>query len=201
MKQVIFFSGPHGSGKTTLIENLISRYDKFQENKYDIDFLKDYPSIKTMNSFERCLIRLYHRYYVQNYSWKEAKKNNDSKITVVSRSVYDSLAYIDTYNNLNKFSDQQYSILKKVMEGVDRYPYTVILNPAPDIIMERLMKRREKGVRKERDTVFKGEDTYEFISKLYESFSKLKKYPNVLYIEDNGEKEIKLIDEWCQNKN
>jgi len=87
MKQVIFFSGPHGSGKTTLIEKLISRHDKFQENKYDIDFLKDYPSIKSMNNFERCLIRLYHRYYVQNYSWKEVEKNKDSKITVVSRSI------------------------------------------------------------------------------------------------------------------
>lgn len=94
MKNLLFCSGPHGSGKTTLISNLIQENVFLLENDFDINFLENFNTIKLMSDFERCLLRLYHRIYVQNYATSNIKKN---KTIVVSRSVYDSFAYVETY--------------------------------------------------------------------------------------------------------
>lgn len=96
MKDVVFFSGPHGSGKTTLINSLLClEHGNMLENNFDINFLTRFKTITKMNDFERCLLRLYHRMYVEKYA-KQFSSNLD-KVVLVSRSVYDSFAYIETY--------------------------------------------------------------------------------------------------------
>ena len=61
MNNVIFFSGPHGGGKTTLINSLLKKCEYTVENDFDINFLEHFHSISIMDDFERCLLRLYHR--------------------------------------------------------------------------------------------------------------------------------------------
>ena len=85
----IFIAGPHGSGKTTLISKLIVKSDRFIKDDYEIDFSNDMETLSSMTIFEKCLIRLYHRFYTAELAIKKCgmSKEND-KILVVDRSIY-----------------------------------------------------------------------------------------------------------------
>lgn len=194
MKEPLFFSGPHGGGKTTLIKKLALEIEGFKENMFDIDFLTEFKSIRLMNDFERCLLRLYHRIYIMNYI-----RNNSAQsdfVQLVSRSVYDSFAYIDTYFEIGEINSKQYGLFEKIKENLDYYPKTVILNPSLDLNLERLENRRRKGERKERDRVFRKEDTRSFLQILHNNFAKYKTSENVLYLENNTEQDINKIKKW-----
>ncbi len=198
MKNLLFCSGPHGSGKTTLISNLIQENVFLLENDFDINFLENFNTIKLMSDFERCLLRLYHRIYVQNYATSNIKKN---KTIVVSRSVYDSFAYVETYYQLGKISEKEYRIINKIKDNYSDFPKTIILNPPVETIMERLKKRFENNERPERKEIFNAEDSLEFVSLLHDNFSKYKKYSNILYIENNEYEDRLRIKKWILENN
>ena len=61
----VFISGPHGGGKSTLVEKLKSSANLFLENDFDIDFTIDFPSLanilsamKALRSFRRLALPL-----------------------------------------------------------------------------------------------------------------------------------------------
>lgn len=194
MKKQIFFSGPHGGGKTTLINSILNKYQNTVENDFDINFLKNFHSISTMNDFERCLLRLYHRMFVENYVQQLSCQGQ--KTVLVSRSVYDSFAYIDTYYQLGKIDEYKYDIFSKIKRSLPMLPNTVILNPNVDVIMQRLEKRRVNNERPERNITFKSEDSEEFVRLLHDNFEKYSVDKNVLYITDNKIEEINKIRDW-----
>lgn len=112
----IFIAGPHGSGKTTLISKLIVKSDRFIKDDYEIDFSNDMETLSSMTIFEKCLIRLYHRFYTAELAIKKCgmSKEND-KILVVDRSIYDSLVYIEVEYKLGELSDEQYHKLREMV--------------------------------------------------------------------------------------
>ncbi|MFC6232547.1 deoxynucleoside kinase [Paenibacillus allorhizosphaerae] len=197
MKKPIFISGPHGSGKTTLIDKLLSNYGMFVENSFDIDFISQFPSIKTLSHFERCLLRLYHRIYISYYADQFAQMQN-GKVTLVSRGIYDSEAYINVYKEYDWITGENSNTLDFILRNNTYTPYTIVLNPPVEVIMQRLEKRIETGVRGTRDKVFKIEDTYEFVKSLHNQFMLFKNRKNILYIEDNTEKEVEAILHWIE---
>ena len=118
---------------------------------------------------------------------------NCEKNILVSRSVYDSFAYADTYYQLRKISEEKYNIINSIRKSLPNLPKTVILNPDVEIIMERLEKRRMNKERPERDATFRREDQFDFVKMLHANF---KKYKNVLYIKNNEQVEIDKVMEW-----
>lgn len=114
----IFIAGPHGSGKTTLISKLIVKSDRFIKDDYEIDFSNDMETLSSMTIFEKCLIRLYHRFYTAELAIKKCgmSKEND-KILVVDRSIYDSLVYIEVEYKLGELSDEQYHKLREIVDN------------------------------------------------------------------------------------
>lgn len=123
MYQPIFFSGPHGGGKSTLIEKLHA-HSLFIENDFDIDFTTDFPNLNSLSSFERSLIRLYHRYFIGQYAYSLAKKYPD-KFILTNRTVYDSEAYVYAYNKLGWITGQEYEKLKFVIDRFYLRPYAI----------------------------------------------------------------------------
>lgn len=196
MSKVIFISGPHGSGKTTLIKNLTSKYLFIEKNNFEIDFLKEYPSMPNMNMFERCLLRLYHRFYVGEMILK--KYNSTDKVIMIDRGIHDSMAYSKVEYMLNEMDNMHYELLCKIAkECLDILnPYTIILNPEVNTINERLKKRKQAGTRPEREVLCAREDTPDYITKLHSEFEKYKFGKNILYITDNDIKAEKNIIRW-----
>ncbi len=197
----IFVSGPHGAGKTTLTQRLLNNHkNMFMENSFDIDFVKEFPSIKFLTDFERSLLRLYHRIFRTYYAYTLAKKH-PRKIILTNRSVYDSEAYIKAYTKRKLISDDEFNRLSLIIKNCSFTSYTIIMNPRFNIIKERLQNRKKKGMRKKRDALFKHEDLDDFVQLLHKSFKKFQYHPNILYIEDNSNKEIEKIIRWIKRIN
>lgn len=172
----IFIAGPHGSGKTTLISKLIVKSDRFIKDDYEIDFSNDMETLSSMTIFEKCLIRLYHRFYTAELAIKKCgmSKEND-KILVVDRSIYDSLVYIEVEYKLGELSDEQYHKLREIVDNSLAMiePYTVVLNPNPEEIVRRLEIRRATGTRKKRDQMCAREDNVDYVGKMNDEFIKI----------------------------
>lgn len=199
MNKVIYISGPHGSGKTTLIKNLISKYSFVEKNSFEIDFLQEYPSMPTMNMFERCLLRLYHRFYVGELNLKKA--HSTDRVILIDRGIYDSLSYSNVEFALGEMDENHHDLLieiaKECLDILD--PYTIVLNPQVDIINDRLKKRKLEGTRPERESLCAREDTLDYITKLHSEFEKYRSYKNTFYITNNGLEEERAVIQWINS--
>jgi thymidylate kinase len=198
----IFIAGPHGSGKTTLISNLVKDSDKFIKDDFQIDFSSEMESLSIMTIFEKCLIRLYHRFYTAEFAIKKCENTNDDKILIVDRSIYDSLVYIDVEYMLGELTEKQYRRLREITDNAINMikPYTVILNPTPTEVVQRLDKRRATGARKKRDELCAREDNIDYIKMMYDVFEKQYSCQNVFHIENNEDIDIELIRQWIKEK-
>ncbi len=194
----IFLSGPHGGGKTTLINKLKENSNLFLENDFDIDFTLDFPSISSLSHFERSLVRIYHRFYLNNYADKLSKLNPDKAI-LTNRTVYDSESYINVYNQLEWVTGNQFQKLNHVLQNFVPAPYAIILNPPFQTILDRLQIRRDQATRTNRDKVFENEDSDSFLKHLRDYFEGFKNNNKILYIEDNSDKEIAQIIDWVKS--
>lgn len=192
----IFISGPHGGGKSTLIEKL-KRTGLFFENDFDIDFTVDFPGISALSHFERSLLRIYHRFFIVSYAKKLAKEN-PGKIILTNRAIYDSEAYINTYHELKWITEDQFQKLNFVINNFNFRPHAIILNPPLKVIKSRLGKRRSEATRTNRDRIFKNEDSDEFLDKLRHYFTQFKDKDEFVYIEDNDNTAIQKVIDWVK---
>ena len=71
---VVFISGPHGCGKTAFMEALLEKSEVYIKDSFFLDFVNDLPAISHMSIFEKCLLRLYHRFYTAQQANLKCKK-------------------------------------------------------------------------------------------------------------------------------
>lgn len=198
----IFIAGPHGSGKTTLISKLISESDKFIKDDYQIDFSNDMETLPSMTIFEKCLIRLYHRFYTAELAIKKClASGDDDKVLVVDRSIYDSLVYIEVEYKMGELTDEQYNKLREIVDNSLSMiePYTVVLNPDAEEIVRRLNIRKAAGTRKKRDQMCAREDNVDYVGKMNDEFVKIYSNKNVINIKNNELEDIEKINDWVSN--
>ena len=148
---------------------------------------------------------------IEKYLWKKArvvcikliylkcKKNNDNKIFLVDRSIYDSIVYNTVEHNMGTLTEFQYNFLsnieQKALEIVN--PYTVILNPDSKKVVNYLEQRAKRGGREKRNRLCRREDTLEYISMMHDEYSKIA-CTNVLYLEGGLEENVKETNEWIR---
>lgn len=197
---VVFISGPHGCGKTAFMEALLEKSEVYIKDSFFLDFVNDLPAISHMSIFEKCLLRLYHRFYTAQQANLKCKKNNDNKILLVDRSIYDSIVYNTVEHNMGTLTEFQYIFLsnieQKALEIVN--PYTVILNPDSKKVVNYLEQRAKRGGREKRNRLCRREDTLEYISMMHDEYSKIACNTNVLYLEGGLEENVKETNEWIR---
>lgn len=194
----IFIAGPHGSGKTTLISALTEGKKEFIKDDFEFDFSSEIESLPVMTIFEKCLLRLYHRFYTAELAIKKCSETDREGILIVDRSIYDSLVYIEVEYKLGELTDSQYQRLRNIVDNSLEMirPYTVILNPEVDEVVNRLMIRRESGSRKLRDKLCEREDNTDYVGLMSDEFVKLYSNERVLHISNNEKADIEIINKW-----
>lgn len=195
MQRMVFVSGPHGAGKTTLIKALLASNPRFMLNDIEVDFSKEIPSIKHMTHYEKTLVRMLYR-VVRNHRAREMQEANPGRIILTDRGGICSLAYARVYLRMGWITEIEYSSLQSIAEKLQLAFPTVILNPPIETIMQRLHARTQQQSRIERDKIFHDEDSAEFVRMLWEEFEAYASNPNVLMLRDNSPHEINRLSEW-----
>lgn len=194
MKPVITFSGPHGGGKTYLIDRLLERRDEFTPPVYEVDFLSEFTSFKSLLDWERSLVRLYHRHFISSTS---IQREVDGRCTVLSRGVLDSEAYIETYFRLGLVNGKEYRVLRDAVDSIPVIPPSVVLVPEEKTLRARLEGRIDQEVRSNRDQIFKREDQLDFLLMLSQVFREFRDRPGVFYLTDNESEQQDEIITWA----
>ena len=207
----IYFSGPHGGGKSTLMQ-------KIKESSPEFFFLYpedtlSFPQV-TENYFERLKSKLLRYYFEeldqQEYEQKNAdnrkkegglKKNNPEKILLCSRCVYDSVAYSRAYLQLGWINQKEYQQLEKITQEVfDKLPErVVILNPSLETLQKQLQKRWTTGERKwnEENNAYLEAARIEFAGVYKRDITE----KNILYLSDEPlEKKVEKTVEWVHTQ-
>src|SRR3989344_9338486 len=186
---IIPISGPHGSGKTTLMQKLAEASNQiiiYPEDRLNLPKIED-------NYYERTKSKLL-RYHFEELDQK--RDYQPDKILLVSRCPYDSIAYSAAYQKLGWISSGQ---LENIMSIVDliftKLPENIIIiNPSLEILQKQLENRWKNGGKK-----FK-EDDFEYLAAVRQEFELLgKDNRNFLYLTDEPlEEKIEKAKKWLK---
>lgn len=195
---LIFVVGPHGAGKSTLIQKIKSEFNFtsiLEGIKIDIPI--------NYLAFDRGILRS-SKYYLECKRFHEIDKNNASHVHIVDRCIYDCIIYAKTYRELNWISQKELtkltSLINCLFDDIDLPKNIILLCPDFDIIQDRLKKRWEK------DNAKWQENDYFFLELLiknyHEYFTSFNH--NILFLEDSGitpcmSKVHNFIDKLSQN--
>lgn len=179
MKPSVCVSGPHGGGKTYMIDWLLAD-SRFIAPSVDIDFLSEFASFRVLEDWERSLLRLYHRIVMA-----QLVEPVQDRCVLISRGIADSEAYVEAYARLGWISDPQYKRLRQIIDNLPYRPPTLLLLPDLDLNQARLAARIAQRVRGDRDQVFRREDQPEFLTALHQAFTELSSRPEVFTVRDN----------------
>ena len=172
---LIFISGPHAAGKTTLIHNLKAA----DPSLLTPELSSRAPQFHT-DPLERIILKIAQR-AIENYEYAQIAKTNPEKIILGNRCIYDSEAYARAYLELGWISFEQYELINKLGKNFFpqevREPEAIVYNPAFEAVKERLQERWKTTERKWK------EDDLDYCRAACESFKELKGKRNILYLD------------------
>ncbi len=173
---VIYVSGAHGVGKTTLIQDIVRNKDVFF---YKNDIKNPYHE----NVKKRQLWRLY------KYKFDEENLNSlDYKDIIVNRCPLDWLIYTKTFHDLDWLSENEFTSLKKryyELFGSVCIPRNILyLNPSEKWSLDRIIERWDNIEAKWREKDF---EYYTYLRKNYDDFmKKIKSFSNLMKITETS---------------
>ncbi len=161
---VVYVSGTHGSGKSTLIGRLIGAEPTFFHKFERLDIPKCDETV------ERAKIRLV-RYYLHTFYEDQQVKEHPCQVLLCDRSALDNLAYVAGFKKLGWVSPEQYDQYLCFFEYLfppERRPKNVVfVNPSLDTTIKHLKKRWESEPKKW------CEDNFEYLAAVREGFQEL----------------------------
>lgn len=180
---LIYFCGPHGSGKTTLMKEILKINPRtvfpelFSRNvKFNCD--ADYRQILKISGRA-----------IENYEYLDYAKKNPDKIVLANRGVYDPLVYNEVYYKrgwINFETFQHYDKFTKLFfRNENESPYAIILNPGLEVVLRHLKKRWQEKEKKWR------EEDLQYAELSCNSYEKFRNNPKILYIDKEVDLEKK----------
>ncbi|MFA5855835.1 MAG: deoxynucleoside kinase [Candidatus Pacearchaeota archaeon] len=203
MNNLIFLSGPHGSGKTTLadliqrenpeviVPELVMRIRKFYsevpENEID-DFHR-----QTLKNCQRA---------IENHEYLCIARENPNKIILANRCIYDVETYSKAFEKLGWVNETQRKILvenSRYLYGSLQSPNAILLNPGVDTCKMHLENRWKTKKKKFKETDIK------YLSAVCNEFESYRENSNVYYIDREinleDKEQVNNIYSWIRNKN
>lgn len=165
MNRIVYFSGVHGSGKSTLIEALKCRYPESFVSAEKLYI----PKIEE-NVHARALVR-YCQSYTQWFDEKELCGKYPERFVVRDRSWHDHEVYGRSFVKLGWMPQTHQDDLVmwgNILFGGRRDYKLVYVNPPLEYVKEKIQERWQKtGIVKWR------EDNFEYLKTVYESYQEL----------------------------
>lgn len=194
MNNIIYISGSHGSGKSTLTKELTKRNPKLflQYDKLDIP-KEDDPLIR--NKIRTA------RFYLQAVEQKNLADQNPNKVLLCDRSIADNFAYMVGFMDLEwitPYDLNEFMTLYKTLFDVEYRPQRIIfLHPSIESIQGNIRKRW-----KESKEVKWREDDFNYLESVrrgYEYTHAL--FPNSLVIRDEDlERKVSKVIGWLRKE-
>ena len=183
-KNVVFLSGCHGTGKSTLKEKLLDqipyliRYDKCEMTSFE-------------DIFERQIRRI-TKYRIDHERIAKLALDNPDKIILTDRCVFDAIVYIDAFSTLGWLDNSDTITCKHMIDvlfpSAKYYPKNVILiHPSLDTIKEFLSKRQS-----EEGTKWNENNEY-YLSMVYHYYNYKFNNQNMQYSQNKYTKNINFL--------
>lgn len=175
LDKIVYFSGVHGSGKSTLIKE-IAKHNNFLEHTRN-------HSLTLEDTYIRAVWRL-TKYYIETREQIELASNNPSKMIIGDRCVYDNFAYMNAFQSLGWISNKEIKHHSDVFEAlfpVELRPKLIIhISPPFDWVKNNLEKRWQKESKKWR------EDNFEYLELVMQSYNSIYTNTsiNILHLEE-----------------
>ena len=168
---IIPISGPHGAGKSTLMQRLTEYSEKiivYPEKNLTFPKISD-------KVYERQKARIL-KYYFEELDYKNYEQ--EDKILLVGRCFYDAIAYTQAFFNLGWIDEEQFNNLNLVTEAIfpKKPEKIIVLNPSLDTLQRQIQSRWKIQEKKWR------EDDFQYLAEVYNQFEIMKN--NDLYLSD-----------------
>lgn len=195
MKNIVYVSGSHGSGKSTLIKKLAEK-----DPKLFLAYSNLVLPEKFQDMYNRNKVRLVRYYLHVNYLNELAKEKPD-KIILCDRCSYDNIPYVKGFLNIGWLSKEDlknYLRMHDFLITEELKPKNVIfLNPPLEEVINNIKKRwAETGKKKWR------EDNFNYLVAIRKGFEKVysEADANILEIRYMDlEKRVKESLDWIKN--
>ncbi|HIH12763.1 TPA: deoxynucleoside kinase [Candidatus Woesearchaeota archaeon] len=191
---LIYLSGPHGAGKTTLVQQLLHSNPKDLAVYPEDGFT--FPKVE-QPYYERLKAKLL-RYYFE--SLDQGKQDQAGKVLLCNRCVYDSDAYINAYYSLGWINKKEKDDLQAIEELVfpSKPEAAIILNPSLGTLKKQLHHRWNQG------TIKWNEENSDYLQAAHDAFQQLCQETivsaSLLYLTDETlEEKVNLIWDWLSS--
>lgn len=186
VNNLVFLSGPHGAGKTTLSRRLEEVLPDILVPKLRTVTPKFHTSVSERQALKLC------QKAIENYEALEVAKAQPEKIVLGNRCIYDGYAYGSAFAYLGWVSEEEYKHLVRFSKFVFPRevcePYAIVLNPPFELVRQRLENRWKSEERKWR------EENLEYGRAACKAYEPFKSHPKVIYLEDN--ENIEALINW-----
>lgn len=196
MNNLFFFSGPHGSGKTTLAEKLQAEMPELLLPELETKTPKFYQSSENIDFFHRQALK-HAQKAIETYECEQLAMKNPERIVLGNRCIYDTLAYDSAYAERGWIGEEERQMLAGLdLLVADKNPNAIILNPGYEKVKMHLAKRWEKHRKK-----FMEEDM-DYLRAVCLAYEQYREKPNVLYLNHAVDdlREVKEIASWLRRK-
>ncbi len=188
MNNLVFISGPHGAGKTTLVERLQKEY-----NQIIVPELKTTTPKFHTNPSDRQKLKLSQK-AIESFEALEIAREHPDKIIIGNRCRYDCDAYSLAFHKLRWITQEDHERLLQIGKFIytaELYsPLAIILNPPFEIVRERLQGRWKKEEKKW------NEDDMDYCKAACSAYEHFEGQPRILYLRDSDN--IERIIEWME---
>lgn len=193
---LFFLCGPHGSGKTTLGEELA------KEN-WNIHIPEIVTATAVLNAEpkDRLALKICQR-SLENFEYLQEARKNPEKIILGNRCIYDQQVYNRVYSLRGWIKEKErkkYDLLAEYFYAdALKHPYAIVLNPGFEAVKRHLEKRWKDYGRKWRESDMK------YAALACSAYEMLKSNKNVFYIDHEvdleSRAEITQVHEWLMRK-